>query len=155
MSSSSAEAHGTASIAYLAMAFIAGVVAVPVFHQLLLGLLHMAGIVPFAPFSTAPTKPFGIPDIVSISFWGGVWGVIFAVTVARWFSGAAYWIAAAVVGGVVLTLVFMFIVWPLKIGGLPPNMVGLFVIGFLLNAAWGIGWALLLALFERLRGGAA
>ena len=42
---------------------------------------------------------------------------------------------------------------PLKIGGLPPNMIGLFVIGFLLNAAWGIGWALFLALFERLRAG--
>jgi hypothetical protein len=44
------------------------------------------------------------------------------------------------------------VVWPIKIGGLPPDMAGLFVIGFLLNAAWGIGWALLLALFERMRG---
>jgi hypothetical protein len=152
MSSPSVQASGTdTSLAALVMAFIAGVVAVPVFHQILLGLLHMAGIVPFAPFNWAPTKPFGVPDIVSISFWGGVWGVVFALTVRRWFSGVAYWIASAVIGGVALTLVFMFVVWPLKIGGLPPDMIGLFIIGFLLNAAWGIGWALFLMLLERMR----
>jgi len=39
----------------------------------------------------------------------------------------------------------------LQSGHLPPDIVGLFVIGFLLNAAWGIGWALFLELFERLR----
>ncbi len=152
MSLTSAEAPATPSFARLAMAFLAGVIAVPIFHQLLLGAMFLSGIVPFAPFNLAPTKPFGVPDIVSISFWGGVWGVLFVLTVARWFSGAAYWIASAVIGGVALTLVFMFVVWPLKIGGLPPDMVGLFVISFLLNAAWGIGWALFLGLFERMRG---
>ena len=153
MSSPSVQASGTdTSMATLVMSFIAGVVAVPVFHQILLGLLHVAGIVPFAPFDWSPTKPFGVPSVVSISFWGGVWGVVFALTVRRWFSGTAYWIASAVIGGVALTLVFMFVVVPLKSGGLPPDMVGLFVIGFLLNAAWGIGWALFLMLLERMRG---
>ena len=153
MSSPSVQASGTdTSMATLVMAFIAGVVAVPVFHQILLGLMYMAGIVPFAPFDWSPTKPFGVPSVVSISFWGGVWGVVFALTVRRWFSGVAYWIASAVIGGVALTLVFMFVVWPIKIGGLPPDMVGLFIIGFLLNAAWGIGWALFLLLLGRMRG---
>jgi hypothetical protein len=156
MSSSSVQASGTpVSLATLVMAFIAGVLAVPIFHQILLGILHLAGIVPFTPFNMTPTKPFGVPDVISISFWGGVWGVVFALTVRRWFSGTAYWIASAVIGGVALTLVFMFVVWPLKIGGLPPDMVGLFVIGFLLNAAWGIGWALFLMLLERMRGASA
>ena len=135
----------------LALAFAAGVLAVPIFHQILLLVMYVAGIVPFAPFNMAPTKPFGVPDIISISFWGGVWGVVFGLTLPRWFSGTAYWVASAVIGGVALTLVFMFVVWPLKIGGLPPDMVGLFIIGFLLNAAWGIGWALFLRLFERMR----
>jgi hypothetical protein len=139
------------SPAHLGLAFLAGVLAVPIFHQILLLILHAAGIVPFAPFSTAPTKPLGVPDVVSISFWGGVWGVIFALTLPRWFSGAAYWIAALVAGGVALTLVFMFVVWPLKFGDFPPNPGGLFAIGFLLNAAWGIGWALLLRWFEQMR----
>jgi hypothetical protein len=156
MSSSSAPASAAApSMASLATGFVAGAVAVPVFHQLLLGLLYLTGVVPFAPFSLAPTKPFGVPDIVSISFWGGVWGVVFTLTVARWFRGAAYWIASFVAGGGALTLVFAFVVWPLKFGGLPPQLGGLFVIGFLLNAAWGIGWALCRALIDRLRGAGA
>jgi hypothetical protein len=153
--STSSSAHGSGtetSAATLVMAFIAGALAVPIFHQVLLWILYTAQVVPFAPFSMAPTKPFGVPDVISISFWGGVWGVVFQLTLPRWFSGAVYWIASAIIGGVALTLVFMFVVWPIKIGGLPPDMAGLFVIGFLLNAAWGIGWALLLALFERMRG---
>jgi hypothetical protein len=154
MSSSSVQAsHPPISVSTLVMAFIAGALAVPVFHQILLLLLYLSGIVPFAPFSFAPTKPFGVPDLLSISFWGGVWGVVFQLTLPRWFSGTAYWIAAIVAGGVALTLVFMFVVWPLKFGGLPPGMVGLFIIGFILNAAWGLGWALFLALFRRLRPG--
>jgi len=34
----------------------------------------------------------------------------------------------------------------------PADPVGLFIIGFLLNAAWCIGWALFLLWFERMRG---
>jgi hypothetical protein len=154
MSSSSVQAsHPSLSVSTLVLAFIAGALAVPVFHQIVLLVLYLSGIVPFAPFSFAPTKPFGVPDLISISFWGGVWGVVFQLTLPRWFSGTAYWIAAIVAGGVALTLVFMFVVWPLKFGGLPPGMVGLFIIGFILNAAWGLGWAVFLALFRRLRPG--
>ena len=152
MSTSSLHAsRAQVSPATLVLAFIAGALAVPVFHQTLFLVLHMAGIIPVPPFDMTPTKPLGVPALLSISFWGGVWGVVFALTLPRWFHGAAYWVAALVGGGGVLTLVYMFVVVPLKSGHLPGQMGGLFVIGFLLNAAWGIGWALLLALFERLR----
>jgi hypothetical protein len=68
-------------------------------------------------------------------------GIVFLLIVPRFFSGTGYWVASAVIGGIALTLVYMFVVVPLKTGALPPNMVGLFTIGFLLNAAWGVGWA--------------
>jgi hypothetical protein len=153
MSTSSLNAsRAQVSPSTLVRAFIAGALAVPVFHQILFLVLHLAGIIPVPPFDMTPTKPFGVPALISISFWGGVWGVIFALTLPRWFHGTAYWIAALIAGGVALTLVYMFVVVPLKSGHLPGDMGGLFVIGFLLNAAWGIGWALFLALFERLRG---
>jgi len=156
MSTSSLNAsRAHVSAATLVRAFIAGALAVPVFHQIMFLVLHLAGIIPVPPFDMTPTRPFEVPALISISFWGGVWGVIFALTLPRWFRGAAYWIAALIAGGVALTLVYMFVVVPLKSGHLPGNMGGLFVIGFVLNAAWGIGWALLLALFERLRGKAA
>ena len=135
------------------MAFVAGALAVPVFQEGLLLMYYFGRMVPFAPFNFAPLPPFGIPGLLVVSFWGGVWGVIFQLTLPRWFSGAAYWIAALVAGGVALTLVFMLVVWPLRFGSLPPSMAELFVIGFILNAAWGIGWALFLAWFERLSAG--
>jgi hypothetical protein len=138
------------SVAGLAMAFIAGVLATPAFHQVTLWILHNAHIVPFAPFNMAPTKPFGVPDWISLSFWGGLWGIAFQLTLARWFKGAGYWISAIVAGGIFPTLVFIFVVAPLKFGGVPSDIVGFFIIGFILNAAWGLGWALFLTLFQRL-----
>lgn len=134
----------------LVMAFIAGFLATPVFHQITLWILHSVGMVPFGPFDFTPTKPLGVPSVVSLSFWGGVWGVLFQLTLPRWFKGAAYWIAAIVAGGIFPTLVFMFVVWPLKVGGMVPDVAGFFIIGFILNAAWGVGWALFLLLFQRL-----
>jgi hypothetical protein len=133
-------------------AFMAGVLAVPIFHQLFFLLLYLVGVIPIAPFSLEPTVPFGVPEVISSSFWGGVWGIVFVLTLPRLFHGRGYWLASAIIGGLALTLVYVFVVVPLKTGALPPNMGGLFIIGFLLNAAWGIGWALLLMLFDRLRG---
>jgi hypothetical protein len=40
-------------------------------------------------------------------------------------------VSVTVVGGLAMTLVYMFLVVPLKTGVLPPNMGGLFMVGFL------------------------
>ena len=66
----------------VATAFFAGALAVPLFHQVLFLLLYLLGVIPLAPFSLEPTKPFGVPEVVSASFWGGVWGVVFCFDVA-------------------------------------------------------------------------
>jgi hypothetical protein len=141
-----------ASPRLLVLAFIAGALAVLIFHQLLFLLLYLLGVIPVAPFGLKPTAPFGVPEVVSASFWGGVWGIVFFLILPRFFQGRSYWLASAIIGGLALTFVYIFVVVPLKTGALPQNMGGLFIIGFLLNAAWGIGWALLLLLLDRLRG---
>jgi hypothetical protein len=140
-----------ASRRLVATAFIAGALAVPLFHQMLFLLLYLLGVISVAPFSLESTSPFGVPEVVSASFWGGVWGVVFALTLPRFFHGLAYWLSSAIIGGLALTLVYMFVVVPLKTGTLPPETGGLFIIGFLLNAAWGIGWALLWMLLDLMR----
>src|SRR5260370_39025660 len=96
----------------LVLAFIAGALAVPVFHQMLFLVLHWAGIIPGPPFDMTPTKPFGVPALASISFSGGVWGIILALTLPRWFPGTASWVAALVAGGVCLILCYMFLSAP-------------------------------------------
>ena len=140
------------SPANLAIAFAAGFLAVLTFYEVVFLLLYVGGVIPVPPFSMKPMPPFGVPEVLSQSFWGGVWGIVFLLLVPRFFSGTGYWVASAVIGGIALTLVYMFVVVPLKTGALPPNMAGLFAIGGLLNAVWGIGWALFFKLFARMRG---
>ena len=32
---------------------------------------------------TGSVPPFGVPDLVSQSFWGGMWGILFALIIDR------------------------------------------------------------------------
>lgn len=125
------------------IAFIAGFLAVLFFHQSLLGMLHAINFAPRPPFPTQPTKPFGVPQVWSLAFWGGVWGIVFAAVASRFPRGDRFWLAALGFGAVFPTLVAWFIVAPLKgqpiaAGWQPAAMIT----GLLVNGAWGLGTAL-------------
>lgn len=129
--------------------FIAGFLAVLCFHQVALGLLHAAGVVPFAPFSLAPTKPLGVPSVISGAFFGGVWALVMIALLDRLGAGMI-WLKAALFGGIVLTLVALLIVFPLK--GVEFDMAQLplrFAIGFILNALWAIGTIVFIRVLPR------
>ncbi len=131
------------------LAFVAGFLAVLCFHQVALGLLHSAGIVPFAPFSLSATEPFGVPAVLSASFWGGLWGLALVWVLAR-VGNQLVWLKAALFGGVALTVVALLVVFPLK--GYGFNLAQLparFIIGFILNAFWGVGTLVFLRCFGR------
>lgn len=132
--------------------FIAGFIAVLVFHQAAVGVLHLAGVVPNAPWSFAPTAPLGVPAVLSAAFFGGLWGILLALIEPRFPRGAAYWIAAFVFGAVAPSLVVWFVVQPLKglpIGnGFPATGVA---IALFVNGCWGFGAALLFGLLSRRR----
>jgi hypothetical protein len=134
----------------LVLALLAGFLAVLIFHQLMLGLLHAAGLTAASPYNIRPVPPFGVPLVLSAAFWGGVWGIVFALADRYFPRGAGYWIAAILFGAIVLTLIAWFVVAPLKgtpvaAGFVPSSMA----VGPLVNGAWGFGTALLLTLFER------
>jgi hypothetical protein len=132
------------------LAFVAGFLAVLAFHQPVFALLHAAGLIPAAAYSVRPVPPFGVPEVLSAAFWGGVWGIVFALVEPRFPRGPGYWVAAALFGGVALTAVFWFVAAPLK--GLPVAggwQAGPWVGGLLVNGAWGLGTALLLRLVAR------
>ncbi len=125
--------------------FIAGFVATLIFHQLTVALLRAVGVAPFLPYSWTPTEPFGIPAVLSLSFWGGVWGIIFSYIDGGFPPGAAYWLTAFLFGAILPSLVALLVVLPLK--GRPMGggwYVPLLVTAFLANGAWGIGTALFL-----------
>jgi hypothetical protein len=131
------------------LAFIAGALAVLIFHQGMLGLLHALDVAPARPFDFQPTAPFGIPAVLSAAFWGGVWAIALSI-VLRGQSGPSYWVVALVFGALALTAVAWFAVRPLE--GQPllwqPARVA---VGLSVNGAWGIGTAILLRLFQSVR----
>ena len=120
-----------------------------VFHQGGLWLLHAAGLTDRAPYALTLTGPFGVPQVLSLAFWGGVWGIVLAAFLARTGASRTYLLRALLFGAIVPTLVAFFVVAPLKhlpiaAGGDPKIIVG----ALLLNGLWGLGCGLFLGLFR-------
>ena len=132
------------------LAFLAGFLATLIFHQGLLGLLYLAGASPRAAYSMAPAGPLHVPQVLSLAFWGGVWGIALWLAISRW-DGVSYWLGWLVLGALLPSIVALFVVFPLKgqpvAGGWNPKIL---VGALLLNGAWGLGTALFLRLFGRL-----
>lgn len=127
--------------------FVAGFISTVVFHQAMLAILNWIGFAPFTPFSMKLTQPFGIPQLWSLAFWGGIWGIGLGAVLFHLLPNHNYWLTALIFGALAPTAVSLFIVAPLK--GLPiagGGQIPVIVTGLLVNAAWGLGTALLLRL---------
>jgi hypothetical protein len=135
-------------------AFLAGFLSTLVFHQGGLALLHAAGVADRAPFAMNPTGPLHVPQVVSLAFWGGIWGILLWLVIGRVRDSRSFWLLALALGAIGPTLVALFVVLPLKgqpVGGgwKPAFLVG----ALILNGAWGLGVAALMRLFEKPRPG--
>ena len=119
-------------------AFIAGVLATLIFHQGLLGLLHIAGATPVVPYNMAATAPLGVPQVLSLAFWGGIWGLPLWWLI-RFKPKHLFWLISLLFGALAPTVVAMLLVFPVK--GLPVSSVT-WAGGLILNAAWGLGVAI-------------
>lgn len=131
-------------------AFLAGFLSTLIFHQGVLALLHLAGASPRPAYVMTPTPPLGIPQVVSLAFWGGVWGIALWLALRSMEGSGLYWVSALAFGALLPSVVALFVVLPLKgqpvAGGWNPSLI---VGALLLNGAWGIGTALLLRVFGR------
>jgi hypothetical protein len=128
------------------LSFLGGFLATLLFHQPLLWVLHARHLTERMPYVMKGVPPLMVPAVISLAFWGGVWGVIMIPLIAR-ARGAAYWLAAAAFGAVFPTLVAVFIIVPLKGTPLPAPIGKVLLGGFLLNAAWGLGTAIFYRIF--------
>jgi hypothetical protein len=130
--------------------FVAGAIGVLVFHQAIILLMYLAGLLPSPPYSMRATEPFGVPQVLSSAFWGGLWGIVLV-----WFMSTLRWAdrlwVAVLFGGVLPTLVGILVVTPLK-GGDPAArlQVAMLLRGFVINGAWGLGTALTYRAVRRL-----
>lgn len=133
----------------LLLSFIAGFIATLTLHQMALWVLHKMALAPKPPYAMNAVPPFGVPAVVSLAFWGGVWGALMIPVIDRQ-RGARYWVSAIVFGALLPTLVAWFLVAPLKhqpvASGWNPKLM---MIGPIVNAAWGFGTALIYKLLAR------
>ena len=128
-------------------AFICGAAGVLLFHQGALAALYLAGLAEQPPYSLAPTRPWGVPQLWSLVLWGGAWGIALAAALRR-LSGAALVGASLAFGAILPTLVAWFVVAPLKGQSAAAAFVpAAMAIGVAVNAAWGFGTGLGLALY--------
>ena len=153
MTSASAASHASAiSARKLLVGFVAGFIAVLLFHQPALALLTELGFAKATTYAFNPVPPLGVPRVISIAFWGGVWGVAYAAIEQRLPRGGAYWLGAFLFGAILPTLVAWFVVAPIK--GLPVAggwQASRMLTGFVINGAWGLGPAVLMTLALRRR----
>jgi hypothetical protein len=130
--------------------FLAGFLSTLIFHQGTLAILHAAGATARGAYAMDSTPPLGVPAVLSLAFWGGLWGILLGYVIGRANGMTSYWILALLFGALAPTAVAFFVVFPLKgqpvAGGWQPKILAG---ALLLNGAWGIGVALILRLFGR------
>jgi hypothetical protein len=131
----------------IALAFIAGFLGVLVFHQGFLLVAYLSGWLPRAPYDLSATPPLGVPKVISLAFWGGVWGIVMVLALHRIGTGRRLALAF-LFGGLVPTLVGTLIVAPLK--GQPVLLLpGRLALGFIINGIWGLGAMICYTLLAR------
>lgn len=120
--------------------FVAGALSVLVFHQLGFWLASKLLNTTFTIYNMRPVPPWGVPTIVSLAFWGGLWGIAAAFLVPRLpgaLNGMLGWVLFAVI---IVTLVNWFVVFPIK--GLPMGggfrLPGVAVVP-IVYGVWGFG----------------
>src|SRR4051812_28408061 len=92
------------------LGFIAGGIAFLTFHQGLLEIFHLAG-AGGPSWSVQPVPPLGIPRVVDLCFWAGLWGVPFGLLLPRFTW--PLWLCGILLG-FVAALVAWFVVAPIK-----------------------------------------
>ena len=126
------------------LGFVAGFVATLLFHQIALWILHYVHFIDRVPWSMKPVPPWGVPAVISLAFWGGIWGAIMMAILAK---SRNLLLAATLFGAVLPTLAAAFIVAPLKHQPIPHDGK-LLMVGLIVNGAWGLGTALIYRLLS-------
>jgi hypothetical protein len=128
----------------LLLGFGAGALSYLIFQGALGSLYFAADLIPALPWSLRPVPPLGVPVSVSLAFWAGLWGIVYAAVEPR-LTPRLGWIAGGIVFGIAPLLVRWFVVLPLKgapvAEGLQPMALGIYV-GF--HLIFGLGLAVIL-----------
>lgn len=137
------------------LGFAAGLLSHLVFQGAFGAILYAAGLVPALPWSLAPVPPLSVPRSLSLGFWAGLWGVLYAAFEPRLTAGLGRWPGGLAFGALPLAG-HWFVALPLKGFGIGGGFHAAAVpihVGF--HLVFGLGLAVLfragLLLVERRR----
>jgi len=112
------------TIGRIVLGFIAAAISVAVVHEGIIYLLNAGGYIPSRGWSMTPAiPPWGVPRLVNNIFWGGLWGVLFAL-LYDWIPGGMAWLKGLIFG-LFIVVVSNWILLPLIKGQVfgQPNQV--------------------------------
>lgn len=133
----------------LVAGFLAGALAVLVFHQATILLLGLAGVIPAGNAWSLRPNAWHVPALVNGMFWGGMWGCVYALVRQR--LPRPSWLGGLVFGVLGPALIGVWLLLPLLRGG--PLLAGFMplrlLIGGVIHAVFGLGLALFYDLIGR------
>ena len=125
---------------------VAGAASMLLFHQMALQIFFWLGLTQQAAFRVGRVPPFHMPVVVSITFWGAVYGGIFGLLVPRlrgpiWLNGLLLGLCAMLIGWFVFLplkdqpIAFGWQAWPM-------------LRSLIAYALWGLGIGVILPLMH-------
>lgn len=126
--------------------FIFGFLSTLIFHQCSLWLLSTASGAGIPTWDFSPVPPYGVPKVISLSFFGGLWGIPIVYMLSK-LSSFKFWLASIITGAIFPTAVAMLVVFPMKGLAVTPQII---VVGLFVNGMWGLGVATFHQLYKRI-----
>jgi hypothetical protein len=143
----------SATSTHLFLGFLAGALSHLIFQGGLGAIFYVAHLIPALPWSLTPVPPLGAPRSLSLAFWAGLWGLVYALLEPRRTAHFGWWVGGLVFG-IAPLLVYWFVVLPLKGAGVGGGFhLAMVPIEVAFHAIFGIGLAIIfrsgLALVQR------
>jgi len=85
------------TIGRIVLGFVAAAISVAIVHEAIIYGLTQAGWIRGSAWGMQPIPPWGVPRLVNNIFWGGLWGVLFAL-VYDWVPGSMAWLKGLIFG---------------------------------------------------------
>jgi hypothetical protein len=95
----------------IVLGFIAAAISVVLVHESIILLLTKFEVIRGTPWSMDGVPPWGVPKLINNIFWGGLWGVLFAL-VYEWVPGGMAWLKGLIFG-IFIVVVSNWILLPL------------------------------------------
>jgi hypothetical protein len=134
----------SATPTHLVLGFLAGALSHLIFQGGLGAILYVARLIPALPWSLTPVPPLGVPTSLSLAFWAGLWGLVYALLEPRFTALFGWWAGGLVFGLALPLLVYWFVVLPLKGAGVGGGFhLAMVPIEVAFHAIFGIGLAIL------------